>query len=617
MMHYFFQAQFKTHDVDEKGEKVESVSRQGLPDNEREEEHQEKGVVSFKVYKCYANAIGYYLTIGILTSLCLMQGSKNYTDLWLAQWVSSESKNSTISVSYYLSIYGSIAVANSVFSFLRAFLFAYGGVKAAKAIHEKLLGVILNAKTYFFDVTPTGRILNRFSSDLYTVDDSLPFILNILLAQVVGVVGPILVCAYAVPWIILVLVPLAFILYDVQLRYRPASRDLKRIGSVSLSPIYAHFSDTLSGLQTIRAMKATRRFLSENEEKVEANQKAQYAGVVASQWLELRLQLLGCGVVTGIAIISVIQHHTGAVSPGLVGLAISYALGITGKLSGLVSAFTETEREFVAVERVKQYIDEVEVEDFDGGVTTTPYNWPSEGIIVFKDVNFKYAEHLPLALHDLSFETKGREKVGVIGRTGSGKSSIFQVLFRTMELDSGEVTIDGVNLKLLNLAELRSHLTIIPQQPFLFRGTVRENLDPLAKSSDLELWDALRKTHLAAVIDRVGGLDGLIEERGRSLSTGQRQLFAVARTILSSARVVCVDEATANVDLETDKLVQDVLRTALHNCTVITIAHRIESVMGSDRLIVMSDGRAIEVGHPNMLLQDPKSKFSQQVVHNR
>ena len=186
------------------------------------------------------------------------------------------------------------------------------------------------------------------------MDDSLPFILNIFLAQVAGVIGPIGVTAYAVPWIIIVLVPLAFILYDVQLRYRPASRDLKRIGSVSLSPIYAHFSDTLSGLPTIRAMRTTRRFLSENEEKVEANTKAQYAGVAAGQWLELRLQLLGCAVVTSIAIISVIQHKSGSVSPGLVGLAISYALGVTGKLSGLVSAFTETEREFVAVERCKQ-----------------------------------------------------------------------------------------------------------------------------------------------------------------------------------------------------------------------------------------------------------------------
>ena len=527
------QRQKSTDESDERTLTRRRMSSYSLEDLETTE----KGAVSFQVYKTYWHAVGNVLSIAILTSLVLMQASRNYTDVYLAQWVSKEQSGDNSTTSRYLTVYGSIAAANSFFSFLRAFLFAYGGVCAANVIHERLLGIILKAKTWFFDSTPVGRILNRFSSDLYTVDDSLPFILNILLAQVVGVIGPIVVCAYAVPWIIMVLVPLTFILYDVQLRYRPASRDLKRIGSVSLSPIYAHFSDTLSGLQTIRAMRATRRFVSENEEKVEANQKAQFAGVAASQWLELRLQLLGCGVVTGIAIISVIEHHTGAINPGLVGLAISYALGITGKLSGLVSAFTETEREFVAVERCKQYIDEVQVEDFDGGVTSTPYNWPSEGILVFKDVSFKYKEHLPLALKDLSFETKGREKVGVVGRTGSGKSSIFQVLFRTTEICKGEVTIDGVNIKLLNLAELRSHLSIIPQDPFLFHGTVRENLDPLRKCSDVQLWDALRKSHLAPVIDRLGGLDGHIEERGRTLSVGQRQLLCVARAILSSAKV--------------------------------------------------------------------------------
>ena len=502
-------------------------------------ETQERGVIDFQVYKAYWAAVGDVLSICILLSVIAMQASRNYTDVFLAHWVSKEEPGLNASTTtHYLVMYGSIAVTNSVFSCLRAFLFAYGGICAAKVIHERLLGIILKAKTWFFDTTPTGRILNRFSSDLYTVDDSLPFILNIFLAQVAGVVGPVVVCAYAVPWIILVLVPLAFILYDVQVRYRPASRDLKRIGSVSLSPIYAHFAETLSGLQAIRAMRATRRFVIDNEEKVEANTKANYAGVAAAQWLELRLQLLGCAVVTGIAVISVIQHQSGSISPGLVGLAISYALGVTGKLSGLVSAFTETEREFVAVERCKQYIDQVQTEDFDGGVTTTPYNWPSEGIVVYKGVGFRYNDHLPMALDDLSFETKGREKVGVVGRTGSGKSSIFQVLFRTMEAVKGEVTIDGVNIRHLNLTELRQHLSIVPQDPFLFKGSVRENLDPLGRCSDNQLWDALRKCHLTSVIDRIGGLEGELDERGRSFSVGQKQLLCVARATLSSAKVI-------------------------------------------------------------------------------
>lgn len=590
----------------------QEVTVQGNDDDN--EETREVGVVKFRVYKSYWLAVGVLLSPGILVSLACMQASRNFTDVWLAQWVGHSQKNGSSVVDYYLEVYCSIAVVNSMFSLLRAFLFAYGGICAAKTIHEKLLHVILRGKALFFDTTPLGRILNRFSSDLYTVDDSLPFILNIFLAQIFGVVGPIIVCAYAVPWISLVLVPLAFCLYDVQARYRPASRDLKRIGSISLSPIYAHFSDTLSGLTTIRAMKATRRFVRENEDRVEASQKAQYAGVAAAQWLELRLQLIGCGVVTGIAVIAVIEHHASGISPGLVGLAISYALGITSKLSGLVSAFTETERELVAVERCSQFIDGIQQEDFDGGVTTTPYSWPTEGVVRFKDVSFRYNEHLPLALRDLSFETKAREKVGVVGRTGSGKSSIFQVLFRTAEVLCGTIQVDGMNLRLLNLAELRSHLTIIPQDPFLFSGTVRENLDPMRKQSDDQLWSAVRKAHLGDAIESLGGLDCTVEDRGRPFSVGQQQLLCLARAIVSAARIVCVDEATANVDLETDRLVQEVLRTALCDCTVITVAHRVETVIGSDRVIVMASGQAVEIGHPNILLRDPESEFSRFVA---
>ena len=210
-------------------------------DETSNEETRETGVVSYKVYLTYWRAVGHFLGTLILLSLIAMQATRNFTDVWLAEWVS----HNNTKVPFYLKVYGGIAVANSIFSLLRAFLFAYGGVCAAKIIQERLLGLILKAKVHFFDNTPTGRILNRFSSDLYTVDDSLPFILNILLAQAFGVVGPILVCTYAVPWILIVLVPLAFILYDIQQRYRPASRDLKRIGSISLSPIYAQFSETL------------------------------------------------------------------------------------------------------------------------------------------------------------------------------------------------------------------------------------------------------------------------------------------------------------------------------------------------------------------------------------
>lgn len=337
-------------------------------------ETQERGRVKFGIYKSYWIAVGVFLSPAILLSLILMQATRNATDVWLAHWVSDTSSNDTIillnssldsnsKARYYLTVYGSLGVANSIFTLIRAFLFAYGGVCAAKKVQVLLLNTIMNAKTYFFDSTPLGRIINRFSSDLYTVDDSLPFILNIFLASAFGLLGTIVVCAYSVPWIALVLVPLTFVYFDVQKKYRPASRDLKRISSVSLSPIYAHFTETLNGLSTIRAMKETERFKLENLANLDANQRAQYSSIAAAQWLDMRLQLIGCAVVTGIACIAMLEHHFDSINPGFVGLAISYALGITGKLSQLVSAFTETEKELVAVERCYEYIKQVPQEE--------------------------------------------------------------------------------------------------------------------------------------------------------------------------------------------------------------------------------------------------------------
>ena len=271
-----------------------------------EEERQEQGRVKYAIYKNYWFSVGSFLSPLVLLSLFLMQASRNFADIWLAEWVSADQPPDVVryggnssSIQFYLTVYGSIGAANSFLSMSRAFLFAYGGICAAKSIHQRLLSSVLRAKTVFFDSTPTGRILNRFSSDVYTVDDSLPFILNIFLAQLVGIIGPVAVCTYSIPWIVLALVPLSVIYYDVQKKYRPAARDLKRMCSVSLSPIYAHFSETFGGLATIRAMKESTRFIQENEIKVEENQKAQYAAIAARQYLELRLQLIGCIFVSG------------------------------------------------------------------------------------------------------------------------------------------------------------------------------------------------------------------------------------------------------------------------------------------------------------------------------
>uniref|UniRef100_A0A1Y1JUE0 ABC-type xenobiotic transporter n=1 Tax=Photinus pyralis TaxID=7054 RepID=A0A1Y1JUE0_PHOPY len=611
---------------------VDSIDREttNSEDSLLNEENREYGTVKVGVYMAYLSAMGSILSASIIFSLILMQTSRNVTDWWLSYWVSNdENSNHTNSTSFptdrlvlshphlklfsaevddYLIVYALLAIFNSFFTLLRAFLFAYGGIIAAKSIHKSLLQSVIWAKVTFFDVSPLGRIINRFSSDTFTVDDSLPFTVNILLAQFVGVIGSVILTIYGLPWLCLILIPLIPVYHWLQYYYRLTSRELKRLSSITLSPIYNHFTETLQGLVTIRALRATHRFRRDNEDNIEGNMKAQFASQVAAQWLSLRLQFIGVAMVSGVGFIGVIQHQFNVANPGLVGLAISYALSATSLLRGVINAFTETEREMIAVERVSQYIEEVEPETTTS-IIDPPYAWPIQGVVSFNKVVLKYRDHLAPALKGVTFETRPAEKVGVVGRTGAGKSSLFVALFRLSELHSGAVTIDSTNISHIPISVLRSRLSCIPQEPFMFSGSLRENLDPLCNFPDSEIWAALSKVDLTRTVKRLGGLNYQVTSSGSNLSIGQRQLFCLARAVLHNTKILCVDEATANVDQATDRLIQQTLHTAFRKSTVIIIAHRIDTVLDCDRVLVMGDGQVLEFDSPNELLADPSTHF--------
>lgn len=368
------------------------------------EEKKEVGNISSSVIACYWRSMGYTTGVMVIFFVFLMQLSRNVTDGWLAHWVSAETVNSTnhTDTDYYLSIYSSLAIGNSILTLIRSFLFAYAGIKAAKAIHRKLLNRVFYTKLEFFDVEPLGRILNKFSSDTYTIDDSLPFIFNILLAQLFGLIGSICVSLYALPWLFIIVAPIIPIYLDIQSKYRNASRDIRRISSNALSPLYAHFTETLQGLTTIRAMRASLRFKQDFSVKLEESIKAQITGSAASCWLSMRLQLLGALIVGGSGFLTAITSAHSS-SPGLVGLAISYALSISSLLSGVLNAFAETEQEMIAVERVGQYL-KLPPEPNADGSADPPFSWPHQGVVKFKNVFMSYREFLVPALNGISFE---------------------------------------------------------------------------------------------------------------------------------------------------------------------------------------------------------------------
>ncbi|KAL0319052.1 UNVERIFIED_CONTAM: ABC transporter C family member 13 [Sesamum angustifolium] len=593
----------------EKAQEVESISTSSEGQDIVEVEVRKDGRVESTVYINYAAFCGWFITVVTCLSAILMQASRNGNDLWLSFWVdttgSSESKYST---TFYLVILSIFCLVNSSLTLMRAFLFAFGGLRAAIRVHDQLLHNLIDAPVSFFDQTPTGRILNRLSSDLYTIDDSLPFILNILLANFVGLLGITIVLSFVQVMLLLLLIPFWFMYSKLQVYYRSTSRELRRLDSVSRSPIYASFTETLDGSSTIRAFNSVDFFLFRFMQHVETYQRTSYTEIIASLWLSLRLQLLAAFIVSFVAVMAIVGMHghlpVSLGTPGLVGLALSYASPIVSLLGSFLTSFTETEKEMVAVERVLQYMD-IPQEKLTGQ-NLSDRNWPSQGEIQFQNVTLRYKPSLPPALFDVSFHIPGGTWVGIVGRTGAGKSSILNVLFRLNPICTGCVLLDGLNIAGVPVRDLRSNIAIVPQTPFLFEGS----LDPLEMSSDEKIWSILEKCCLKEEIEAAGGLDIHVKESGSTFSVGQRQLLCLARALLKSSKVLCLDECTANVDTQTASKLQKAISSECRGRTIITIAHRISTVLVMDDIFILDQGIVVEHGNPQVLLHDESSKFS-------
>ncbi|KAI4500902.1 hypothetical protein M0802_004113 [Mischocyttarus mexicanus] len=479
---------------------------------------------------------------------------------------------------------------------------------AARQMHIMMLRAVMRAPLTFFDTTPTGRIISRFAKDVDVLDTSLPPQISDSIYCLFEVIATLFVISLSTSEFIAVIVPIGFIYYFIQRFYVATSRQLKRLESISRSPIYSHFSESVTGAQIIRAFGVQERFIHESESKVDFNQICYYPGIISNRWLAIRLEMVGNLIIFFSALFVVLGRNT--ISAGFVGLSVSYSLQITQTLNWLVRMTSDVETNIVAVERIKEYGETPQEAPWVIPETAPPKEWPATGQVEFKDYKVRYREGLDLILHGLTFTVKGGEKVGIVGRTGAGKSSLTLSLFRILEAAGGKIIIDGVDVANLGLHDLRSKLTIIPQDPVLFSGTLRMNLDPFDQHTDDEVWRALEHAHLKSFVQNLlNGLMHEVSEGGDNLSVGQRQLICLARALLRKTKVLVLDEATAAVDLETDDLIQRTIREDFKDCTVLTIAHRLNTILDSDRVIVLDKGLIIEYDAPEVLLRNSSSAF--------
>uniref|UniRef100_A0A0P5T3X6 ABC-type glutathione-S-conjugate transporter n=1 Tax=Daphnia magna TaxID=35525 RepID=A0A0P5T3X6_9CRUS len=587
------------------------------PNNNKliEAEKTETGKVNSKVYIHYMRSIGGWLTFITLVLYILYQSFAVYSNIWLAKWSeagNTTTKNHTIEQQrdIYLGVYGALGFGQAIFLLFGTITIALGCLEASSILHEGMIARTFRLPMSHFDTTPIGRIVNRFAKDVDVVDNLIPSSIRTALLCFLSVVSTILVIGVGTPIFFAVAIPIGVLYYWIQNVYVATSRQLKRLESVSRSPIYSHFGETLTGATVIRAYGQEQRFIKESESRVDINQVCYYPSIVANRWLSVRLETIGNLVVLFASLFAVIEREKGTMDPGYVGLSITYALSITQTLNWFMRMTSEVETNIVAVERIKEYSEAVQEASWDHGKREPPNTWPEKGKVSFEKYEVRYREGLDLVIKGISCEIEGGEKVGIVGRTGAGKSSLTLALFRIIEAAAGKITIDGIDIADLALHKLRSRLTIIPQDPVLFSGTLRMNLDPFNSYSDEDVWTALEHAHLKTFVKSLpAGLEHEASEGGENLSVGQRQLICLARALLRKTQVLILDEATAAVDLETDDLIQATIRKEFKEGTVITIAHRLNTILDSNRVMVLDKGEIKEYAPPDELLANKNSLF--------
>ncbi|XP_054165239.1 multidrug resistance protein mrp-7-like [Oppia nitens] len=576
-----------------------------------DEEGAQNGLITMKIFIKYVRSINIMFLL-ICVPVLMLNTSINYgTNFWLAYWSKMiASGTDTSGPLFYLLIFGLFILAQFILLTAYRFIYAISIMRTLIRLHRQLLECVIHAPMAFFHVTPLGRLLNRFNKDMFLIDRHLPIMFSQIIDYCLQAIGIVVSISILTPMFLIPLALAVILYYFLQNIYIKASCQLKRLESISRSPINSHLEESLNGLSSIRAYDCSDRFISESDNRIDKNTKCLYPYIVANSWLLMRLQVLTNCLILFAALFGVIcrQQLTGSD----IGLSLANAISLTDILEYFIDSLAQTQASLVSFERIDEYCCLKTESDWqtEADKTQLTAKWPENGCLRFDGYGTRYRQGLDLVIKDIDIDIKSGEMIGIVGRTGSGKSSLTLGLFRLIEPAMGRIVIDGIDISQLGLHELRSRLTIIPQEPVLFSGTIRSNLDPFDRFSDDNLWTVLEQSHLKQfVLSTDAGLDHPVTESGDNMSVGQRQLVCLARALLRQSTIIILDEATAAVDVETDALIQQTIRQEFKSCTVLTIAHRINTIMDYDRVLVLSDGRVAEFDAPNQLLEDKTTIF--------
>mmetsp|Transcript_315 Transcript_315/g.262 ORF Transcript_315/g.262 Transcript_315/m.262 type:complete len:1379 (-) Transcript_315:315-4451(-) len=583
------------------------------------EEKREEGGVTFKTVSAYwlAGTSGSWCLIFLIIFVFVL-GEVTFLsiDSWLAYWTQDDSGN--ISDSTFLYIYFGLCGAFFLTLIIRSLSFATFTIQACRTLYYALQNNVFYLPMSFFWQTPLGRVINRLTKDTNDVDTMLPLSWQWLLMTVMRVMGVLVIISWTTPIFLVAIIPFLLVYLAIREYYRRSSVSAQRIEAILRSPVYSHLSETLQGCTTIKAFHKVQLWLEKANYLVGTNHRAKFAVEAIQIWLSMRLEFLGAMIVflTAICIVAT------SADPGLAGLAIAYSLNIVINLNMSVQQATQVEAYMNAVERIIEFTDlecEKDADLKDQGklaviVDSPEEAWPCSGKVVFERCVMSYRDNLEPALNDVSFTIESGEKIGIVGKTGSGKSTILVTMFRLHPLRSGSIYIDGVDISTVSLQLLRSVITCIPQDPVLFSTTLRKNIDPFDAYTDEEINIAVKKAHLGPIIEKLpDGLDSIVQEGGDNFSIGERQLIVICRGALRDSRIIFLDEATANVDQETDELIQQSIRSSFPSCTMLIIAHRLNTVLDLDKIMVMSDGKVAEFGPVATLLENQEGKLKQLV----